>query len=124
ESPLAMVVGADAFLGLPGWHRAEEIPQLAHVVIVHRPGWTLPEQGPAAELLGRRRAANAAELHRSAAGRVFVLEITPLTIASSAIRSRVAAGGDPRFLVPDAVRAIINESQCYRAEGMRPVGRG
>lgn len=124
DAPLLMVVGADAFLGLPRWHRAEEIPRLAHVVVVHRPGWMLPEEGDAAEFLSRRRVADGDELLQSPGGRAWVLEITPLEIASSAIRGRVAAGGDPRFLVPDDVRTIIHESQCYRAEGVRPVGRG
>ena len=35
---LALIVGADAFLGLPTWHRWREIFELAHVVVVARPG--------------------------------------------------------------------------------------
>ncbi len=36
--PLALIVGADAFLGLPAWHRWRELFGLAHVVVVARPG--------------------------------------------------------------------------------------
>ncbi len=35
--PLCLVLGADAFLGLPGWHRWRELFALAHLVVVERP---------------------------------------------------------------------------------------
>ena len=38
ERPLALIVGADAFLGLPTWHRWRELFDLAHLVVVPRPG--------------------------------------------------------------------------------------
>ena len=38
---LALIVGADAFLGLPAWHRWRELFDLAHVVVVARPGLSL-----------------------------------------------------------------------------------
>jgi hypothetical protein len=39
--------------------------------------------------------------------------VTQLEISSTEIRELVAAGRDPRFLLPDAVRAVIEESGCY-----------
>src|SRR4029453_3192092 len=36
--PLALIVGGDAFLGFPGWHRWRELFALAHVIVVARPG--------------------------------------------------------------------------------------
>ncbi len=36
--PLALIVGADALAGLPQWHRWREIFELAHIVVVARPG--------------------------------------------------------------------------------------
>ena len=53
-------------------------------------------------------------LHRASAGVIRVQPVTRLEISSSAIRALVAAGGDPRFLVPDAVRDLIMRSGCYR----------
>ena len=38
---LALIVGADAFLGLPTWHRWRDVFALAHVVVVPRPGVAL-----------------------------------------------------------------------------------
>jgi len=36
-----------------------------------------------------------------------------LEISSSDIRELVAIGRDPRFLLPDAVRDVIDRSDCY-----------
>jgi nicotinate-nucleotide adenylyltransferase len=42
--------------------------------------------------------------------------VTQLEVSSSAIRKSVAAGGKPRFLVPEVVAEIIEESGCYARE--------
>ncbi|MDP2325515.1 MAG: nicotinic acid mononucleotide adenylyltransferase, partial [Gammaproteobacteria bacterium] len=47
------------------------------------------------------------------AGSVLMLDVTQLEISSSAIRNLVDAGGDPRFLVPDAVRELILKTHIY-----------
>lgn len=112
--PLCLVLGADAFLGLPGWHRWPEILQLAHLVVVQRPGSRLAPGDELAAALEGRYCTSPAELAHGAAGRVLVREVTQLDISASAIRRLVAGGGDPRYLVPDAVRSLIVESGCYR----------
>ncbi|MHB8255100.1 MAG: nicotinate-nucleotide adenylyltransferase, partial [Acidiferrobacter sp.] len=42
QGPLALILGMDAFLGLPTWHRWRRILGLAHIIIVQRPGWDVP----------------------------------------------------------------------------------
>jgi nicotinate-nucleotide adenylyltransferase len=42
---LCLMVGMDAFLGLPQWHQWRRILQLAHIVVAHRPGWRGPDRG-------------------------------------------------------------------------------
>ena len=39
QRPIALIIGMDAFLGLPKWHQWREILQLSHIVVAHRPGW-------------------------------------------------------------------------------------
>jgi nicotinate-nucleotide adenylyltransferase len=113
ERPLCLILGVDAFAGLPAWHRWEELPALAHLVVVHRPGYPDAVPGAAGGLLAACRAATPAELSATPAGRVWLQPVTALAIAATAIRARVAAGGDPAFLVPDAVRDLVLESGCY-----------
>jgi nicotinate-nucleotide adenylyltransferase len=112
---LCLIVGMDAFLGLPQWHQWREILQLAHLVVAHRPGWRAPESGALGELVADRGTDRAGDLHESRAGRVYVRAVTQLEISSSAIRGHVGAGRDPRYLTPDPVCRLLVESGCYRA---------
>ncbi len=113
QRSLCMIVGLDAFLGLPDWHRWEEIFELAHVVVATRPGPDLPESGVIDELLAARRTSDPDFMKTQQAGAIFIAGITQLDIASSTLRELLAAGRDPRYLLPDSVLKIIAETGCY-----------
>jgi nicotinate-nucleotide adenylyltransferase len=110
---LCLLLGMDAFLGLPQWHRWRELLDFAHVVVAHRPGWEAPAAGPLGALLGERRAPGVAALAATPAGFVHVQPVTQLEISSTDLRDSLRAGRDPKFLVPDSVREIILETECY-----------
>lgn len=114
--PLCLLLGLDAFLGLPRWHRWTELAELAHLVVALRPGSRLPEDGEIGQLLAARGIDRPGPLHERPAGCVLVHPVTQLDISASAIRALVAAGGDPRFLVPEPVREMIAASGCYNAD--------
>lgn len=114
QRSIALIIGMDAFLNLPKWHRWREILQLAHIVVAHRPGWRAPDLGPLGDMLASCGTHRVEDLHETASGRIFVHDVTQLEISSTEIRALVAAGRDPRFLMPDAVRDVIEQSGCYR----------
>jgi nicotinate-nucleotide adenylyltransferase len=113
DRSLCLLLGMDAFLGLPHWHRWRDLFDLAHVVVAHRPGWKAPTQGPLGELMVDRGTGSVQELHRAVAGRIYIQAVTQLEISSTELRQLIVAGRDPRYLVPDAVRDIIRETGCY-----------
>jgi nicotinate-nucleotide adenylyltransferase len=115
--PLVLILGMDAFAGIGSWHRAGDLVALAHLAVAQRPGATPPSDGLAAELLRERRAASAAELATSPAGRVHVCENTRLDLSSSAVRAVIASGRDPRYLMPEAARRIILGTGSYARPG-------
>lgn len=115
EQSLCLIVGEDAFLGLPDWHRAAEILDLAHVAVARRPGWELPVSGPVAELLARYEVAGPERVHEQRSGCICVCEITQLEIASSVIRERIKSGRSIRYLTPGPVVEMIEASGCYSA---------
>ncbi|HEX7416873.1 MAG TPA: nicotinate-nucleotide adenylyltransferase [Steroidobacteraceae bacterium] len=115
DRSLCLLLGMDAFLGLPHWHRWRELLDLAHVVVAHRPGWKAPTQGPLGEVMVDRGTGSVRDLHEARAGRVYVHAVTQLEISSTELRQLIVAGRDPRYLVPDSVRAIIRETECYAA---------
>ena len=65
---LCMILGMDAFLGLPDWHRWNEILELAHIVVACRPGSQLPTDGPLGTLLATHGTTTLADLPNSPAG--------------------------------------------------------
>ena len=113
EQPLCLIVGMDAFLGLPKWHQWRDLLQLIHLVVAHRPGWRAPTMGPLGELLVDRGTGRIQDLHESPAGRIYIHAVTQLEISSTEVRKLIGAGRDPRYLMPDNVRDIIQSSACY-----------
>jgi len=111
--PLCLLLGMDAFLGLPRWHRPQDVLSLAHVVVAHRPGWQMPVTGALGELIAERRVADVADLARKNAGGLLVQPVTQLEISSTDLRASLRAGVDPKCLVPDSVRQIILDTECY-----------
>jgi nicotinate-nucleotide adenylyltransferase len=113
ERSLCLLLGMDAFLGMPSWHRWREIFDLAHVVVAHRPGWKAPITGPLGEVMVDRGTGSVRELHQNKAGRIYVHAVTQLEISSTDLRALIYANRDLRYLVPDAVRDLIVSSGCY-----------
>ena len=113
---LGLIVGMDAFLGLPGWHRWNEILDIAHIVVAHRPGWKAPDMGALGEMISEHGTHRVEDLHTALAGRVHIHAVTQLEISSTEIRDLVAAGRDPRFLMPDPVRDEILDSGIYKGD--------
>ncbi len=116
--PLCLLLGMDAFLGLTSWHRWEEIPRLAHLVVSHRPGWH-PEHlddhgGPLAELADSSLVGHPRALRERPAGGIFMHPVTQLDISSTRIRALIRQGGSPRYLLPDGVWSYIREQGLYR----------
>ncbi len=113
DTPLCLIVGMDAFLGLPTWHRWQELLELAHVVVAPRPGWVAPAGGVLGDLLAARSTDSVEALRNALAGRILIQPVTQLEISSTELRDLLAAGRDPRYLVPDSVRALIRASHSY-----------
>lgn len=115
--PLVVLMGADAFLGLPGWHRWRELFELAHIGVATRPGFALsPDEWPAelSKAGADRLGSDAAVLRAAPAGRIVGFEMTPLSISASLLRVQLAAGSSVRYLLPDPVREYIDQQQLYR----------
>ena len=119
--PLLWIVGADALIGLPQWHRWRELFDLAHLVVAERPGVTLDSSLPAGLLSewNARLTADPALLRRTPLGAIYRQPVTPQPISASAIRTAIAGGRDDiaavRGLLPDGVLAYIEHNGLYRA---------
>ncbi|QOC22102.1 nicotinate-nucleotide adenylyltransferase [Wenzhouxiangella sp. AB-CW3] len=117
DAPVILCLGQDAANQLAGWHRWRELFELAHLVVMKRPRSRPRYPDAVARELAPRRARSTAALMNEPAGRVRNLEVTQLAISSTDIRNRLAAGRDPRFLLPATVLAYIRKHGLYDARG-------
>lgn len=88
---LVLLLGGDAAAELEQWHRSEEIPELARVVVFARPGSAVP---------------NSPLIHQS-------IPVPHLDISATDVRLRVREGRSIRYLVPDPVAEYIAKHRLY-----------
>lgn len=106
QQPLYLLLGADAFLGLPSWHQWQRLLGLAHIAVAQRPGSNLQEALP--EALRREMGIHPAES-------VSVFDMTPLAISASAVRDALAQQKSARYLLPDSVLDYLQQQKLYKS---------
>ena len=99
---LYLAIGSDMLLSFDGWHRWQDILRLAHLVVTSR------NVGDAPELH-----AKALRLDPTGA-RILFAPVQALPMASSDIRTRLAAGEGCEAELPEAVRAVIRREKLYK----------
>lgn len=118
EVSISFCMGLDSLLSLHRWHRWQRLLELAHLVVVTRPGWhfsEVDEQASNHQLLeflqGHRGVV--ADLHRESYGCLVLREQTMLPISATHIRQLVGSGQSPRYLLPAKVLQYIEDHQLY-----------
>jgi nicotinate-nucleotide adenylyltransferase len=115
---LCLLIGMDAFSGLPGWHRWRELIDYCHLVVMTRPGAVFPEAGALGDLMAGRRTADVSALRTQSSGLLYFQPVTRLEISATHVRSLLQSGRDASFLVPDRVLALIRERNLYTARSV------
>ncbi len=118
--PLCLIVGMDAFLGLPSWHEWPRLFAQAHIAVMHRPGWDV-QALPA--WAAERLCTDPADLRRRDSGLIWLQTVTPQDISASAIRARRARRLSIAGLVPPAVADYIDQHQLYTQEHQPNAGK-
>jgi nicotinate-nucleotide adenylyltransferase len=96
------IMGEDSLRDLPRWRRPADLAALCRLAVFQRPGVDTDLTELEAAIPGL-------------AGRVDLVEAPQIDIAASDLRERARAGRSLRYLVPDAVRAIVEQQGLYRA---------
>lgn len=109
-----LLLGWDAFCGLPTWHRWEELLQHCHILVLQRPDADSEPPDALRNLLAARSVSDPLAL-KGPSGQIAFVWQTPLAVSATQIRQLLASGKSVRFLVPDAVLAYIDAHGLYRA---------
>lgn len=99
-----LILGADAALGLPTWHRADEIAGLVDLAVAPRPGVTRED------------------VEAAVGGNVTWLVMDPVDLSSTRIRQLARSGVEFAELVPGSVAAYIKERGLYQSREIRHSG--
>lgn len=110
ETPICLLLGADAFDGITSWHQWQRIPELAHVVVMRRPGWATGANTAWAEA---KSADSVAALRKQPAGRIYYQAVAPQDISATGLRTALAKGADVSGAIPAAVLAYIRRKELY-----------
>lgn len=112
---LAWIMGIDAFLGLTSWYRWQDLLTLAHIIVVQRPGFTLPKEGALADVLKQHRVNVAEALHEQKAGHIWLSSIQGPDISASKIRGLLMEGNskEAQLLLPEVVWRYIMQHKIY-----------
>ena len=113
-SQIFFITGADAFAEIATWSRYPEVLDLAHFVVVTRPGSSLA--GLAERLPGlAARMRRAPELGRRPGGATDIVLVDAATpdVSSTVIRARAARGYSLAGLVPPRIEQYIRRHGLY-----------
>lgn len=102
DARLVFVVGGDSLAELPTWHAPEQLLERCQLVAVNRPGHPPVDLARLESIIPRARE------------RILALSGPELNVSASALRRRVREGRPIRYLVPEAVRAYVEEHGLYR----------
>jgi len=117
---MGLVVGMDAFLDLHTWHQWERLIELAHLVVMQRPGVYSQEQyrqkmpSEVRALVDQYAVTDMQQLQKTPSGKLWFQAVTQLDISATKVRAVIKSDRSARYLTPDEVLQIIENHQLYR----------
>lgn len=106
-----LILGVDALSGLASWYRWRELLTSIHFIVVHRPGWEMPEPLPNWWRQGSTEVVE--ELKQFEAGKICLLEVEPNPLSATEIRYGITQGIDVSTMVTDSVWDYICTNKLY-----------
>jgi nicotinate-nucleotide adenylyltransferase len=115
EISICLLLGSDVFLKLNTWHRWNELLNVCHIILVHRPHTEIQEALPAQlqTLLHNHYSEHIEDLSLAPSGHITMQPITSLDISATAIRENMKHGRSLRYLMPDSVISYIQANRLY-----------
>jgi nicotinate-nucleotide adenylyltransferase len=102
EAMLYLILGSDQYRDVASWHQPGLLTDLAHIVVMSRPGERKPPHFPG---------------HNPK--RIRFCSIIPVSISAAAIRARLAKGHSIRYMLPVGVAKYVRRHRPYRSPSTR-----
>lgn len=112
-SQIFFITGADAFAEIDTWSRYPQVLDMAHFVVVSRPGHPAPALVTTLPSLAARMTDEPAARRPSSKPTIFLVNTPTPDVSSTGIRRRLEAGESISALVPEAVEIYIQQHGLY-----------
>ena len=111
---IVLIIGIDAFVSFCKWHRYEEILSLSHILLMQRPGYSMPKSGCETEFYDLNNVQDFNILMDSPHGKIFLSNLEKTDVSSTIIRNIISAGKQPKYLLPGNVWNYIRRNNLYK----------
>ncbi len=116
---LLFLMGRDSWLTLPSWDRWEVLTDLAHLVILERPGADQRAPDVLREWCKSRQVEDPEELMNSSSGKVCFLSVDQIDVSASGLRHRIAEGSSIEGDVNPLVTKYIRQHNLYAGASIK-----
>lgn len=121
DDSLHFILGIDAFLDIPNWYKPERLLSLAHFLILSRPGCRFADLSSSPYLSVRKELLRKLDIGTLPScstklrnkNTVMLLNVSPINISATDIRTRMAQGKSAKYLLPADVESYIISHRLY-----------
>lgn len=116
DPQLCLILGMDAFAAFHTWHDWRSILALSNLLVMHRPEFEpaqVIQDAELRQLIADSRIQDKSLFCQSPAGKLMFYPVTQLDISSTRIRDAIRQQHNVRYLLPNAVIAMIEQERIY-----------
>ena len=112
QDNIIWIMGSDAFSEIDTWFEWEDFLNIINILVMARPGFEIDSTSMAGTLILERQTSNIDDLSHGA-GKILIVEIDPINISSTQVRSNLAAGEKVNELILEDVSDYIDSGKLY-----------
>ncbi|RUO80453.1 nicotinate-nucleotide adenylyltransferase [Idiomarina tyrosinivorans] len=114
QDALLFVIGMDSLLSLDSWYNWQQLTELAHLVVLPRPGYSIRTMSATIEAFVTAHRCQANDLQRSRHGGVWLADIPQFDVSATAIRKQLAQRQFANLPLQAGVIDYIRQQQLYQ----------
>ena len=114
QDTLLFVMGMDSLVSLDSWYQWQSLVELAHIIVMPRPGYQLQQASDTLrQFIQQHRCNDASVLHQQQHGCIYLANTPLRDISATAIREGISQL-DSENVLPTKVAAYIAQQRLYR----------
>lgn len=116
QTPLCLIMGDDAFAKFTSWHQWKKILELAHLIVTTRESLLNPivYSDKIIKILHQHQTPLVNNLSTKASGYIWLVDIKPLNISATKIRTIIKNNQDAQTFLPAKVWQYIRKHGLYQ----------